>query len=738
MVNIQIITLENLQNGFAFLVANLLVVCKNQHNKQWECKVERRFLANKYVCDGSIHCGDGSDEFKELCSTWNCTERYWKCRTNICISEDKVCDGLGNPDCIDGSDEAEEVCSIWNCTGGLWKCGSNKCIPIEGVCNGNFMWDMNICADGSDEAVELCSTWKCTEGYWKCGSNQCIPNERVCDKDHASWYPKCSDNTDEDPVLCSQWNCSAGYWKCNDGLQCVRGEVVCNSYRNCNDGSDEAPELCENRVCPHGSWRCLGRSYCSHSEFYCLIYSDNKTCPENFHICADEMHCLKDEFWCDGTMFEDFDMKGCPDQSDEGGRCDQWECLSDYWKCGDHLQCIEAKFVCDGQNHCNDGSDEGTNCKHWECLPDYWKCSDDLECIYANYVCDGRGIDDHFLFGCKDASDEHNKLCGCRFKPTENNIYNDYRMIDINDWLCLDGDGCIYDFSVCDGYDSCNDGSDELLTTCESWNCSVGMSKCSNMKCVNVTNTCGNGHQECNDKGSEQICWEWACADNWFECQDRIKCVHKSSLCDDKNDCYDKSDEDVDFCTQYVCLPGYEKCANKHQCIEETKICDGRYDCRDSSDELCNSHCLKTSLQKKSIIQKCQEDPGVCVPVNNYCDGVAHCPDASDEAQSGCTCEDLGLKSCRDGDKTYCLQLSWVGNKTSIGPLTRCLTTGNTPIGTDSKGLQSVIQISNSCISFCKQWCVVLPDNDVMMCRVEGRKSLEAILRQAGVIPLPL
>ena len=92
---------------------------------QWECQDGRRCIQYKNVCDGFIHCRDGSDENKAFCLHWECPEHMWKCRNNQCISEEHVCDKAkrGNDvNCKDQSDEEIDVCRNWTCTPGRWKC----------------------------------------------------------------------------------------------------------------------------------------------------------------------------------------------------------------------------------------------------------------------------------------------------------------------------------------------------------------------------------------------------------------------------------------------------------------------------------------------------------------------------------------------------------------------------------------------------------------------------------------
>ena len=74
---------------------------------------------------------------------------------------------------------------------------------------------------------------------------------------------------------------------------------------------------------------------------------------------------------------------------------------------------------------------------------------------------------------------------------------------------------------------------------------------------------------------------------NYFVCDDKIKCIDYSKVCDLVNDCFDNSDEAQ--CTNHF------KC-NSGKLLPKTKKCDGHVDCADLSDE-CNEHCSKQILE---------------------------------------------------------------------------------------------------------------------------------------------
>ena len=287
--------------------------------------------------------------------------------------------------------------------------------------------------------------------------------------------------------------------------------------------------------------------------------------------------------------------------------------------CHDKVQCIERRYWCDGLNNghygCHDGSDEGPHCTNYDCILDYknpgWKCADNLQCLSAYYVCDGRKHHQTpvatYTYGCRDKSDEHNKLCG-------------YCTGD-DEWPCQDGDGCAHRALVCDGVPSCNDHSDENKDVCLAWNCTKGM---------------------------------WKCHDNRL-------CIPRSSICDGEIHCIDHSDE-MD-CLTYTCLENARKCANNEECVEIEAICDGKIDCLDGSDEMCSASCLQTPLDVKTIVARCTEDSTRCFPVERYCDRMPDCIYGSDEDDLYCTCEDWDMSTCKVGDKELCIYQEWVDIK---------------------------------------------------------------------------
>ncbi|XP_069487814.1 atrial natriuretic peptide-converting enzyme isoform X3 [Ambystoma mexicanum] len=189
-------------------------------------------------------------------------------------------------------------------------------------------------------------------------------------------------------------------------------------------------------------------------------------------------------------------------------------------------------------------------------------------------------------------------------------------------FLCTSGI-CISRKLTCNGYNDCDDWSDEAHC-----NCSQEMFRCATGKCLNFTFVC-DGYDDCGDLSDEHHCdcnplKEHRCGDG--------RCITLKWVCDGDHDCTDKSDEVNCSCHSQ----GLTECGNG-QCIPSAFRCDGDKDCKDGSDE---ENCSQIQAQ-------CQEGEHRCIspPCLDPCGNSPVC--ATPNNRTNCShCEPITLELC--------------------------------------------------------------------------------------------
>ena len=119
---------------------------------------------------------------------------------------------------------------------------------------------------------------------------------------------------------------------------------------------------------------------------------------------------------------------------------------------------------------------------------------------------------------------------------------------------------------------------------CFIWDCTVGMWKCNDDKCISNTLVC-DYTSDCKDGSDERpdYCVTWECPEGMWKCSDNVMCITQGRLCNDRYDCLDWSDEDAALCST---CPGKFNCLEEGECISFNKVCNGMPDCHDRNDEL--------------------------------------------------------------------------------------------------------------------------------------------------------
>ncbi|RMC14124.1 hypothetical protein DUI87_09213 [Hirundo rustica rustica] len=156
-----------------------------------------------------------------------------------------------------------------------------------------------------------------------------------------------------------------------------------------------------------------------------------------------------------------------------------------------------------------------------------------------------------------------------------------------------------------------------------------------------------NGYNDCDDWSDEVHC---NCSDDVFRC-DTGKCLNYTFVCDGYDDCGDLSDEqncDCNPLTHHQCGEG--------RCITADWVCDGDHDCIDKSDE------INCSCHSQGLVE-CRN--GQCIPSAFQCDGDNDCKDGSDEENcSESQCEPITLELCMNLPYNYTYYPNYLGHRT--------------------------------------------------------------------------
>uniref|UniRef100_A0AAV2KWL1 Very low-density lipoprotein receptor n=1 Tax=Knipowitschia caucasica TaxID=637954 RepID=A0AAV2KWL1_KNICA len=150
----------------------------NQDDDERVCKSGEFFcddghcVSVLFLCDGTDHCSDGSDER----SCPNCTSGFRCAASGWCLSQQQLCDGQS--DCEDARDEDPLLCASQTtpCAASELQCRDGRCIHHSYKCD-----NTNDCSDGSDEE--------------DCDVNECLLNNGGCPSVCVCFHCECPNNT---------------------------------------------------------------------------------------------------------------------------------------------------------------------------------------------------------------------------------------------------------------------------------------------------------------------------------------------------------------------------------------------------------------------------------------------------------------------------------------------------------------------------------------------------------------